>query len=94
MDHHLEAKFARSGEYGYVTSCPSNLGTGMRASVMIRLPNLTGSDDIYAERAQAQPKEYWNDACPIEWYHQSCVGFKSYEKLSTTQWYCPLCREK
>jgi len=39
-------KFARSDKYGYVTSCPSNLGTGMRASVHIKLPNLTkgGSD--------------------------------------------------
>ena len=35
-----------------------------------------------------------NDACPIEWFHQSCVGFKSYEKLSTSLWYCPLCRGK
>jgi len=39
-------EFARSKKYGYVTSCPSNLGTGMRASVHIKLPNLTkgGSD--------------------------------------------------
>ncbi len=33
--------FARSEKYGYVTSCPSNLGTGMRASLHLRLPNLT-----------------------------------------------------
>ena len=26
-------EFARDKNYGYVTSCPSNLGTGMRASV-------------------------------------------------------------
>ena len=38
--------FARSVKYGYVTSCPTNLGTGMRASVHVKLPNLTrdGSD--------------------------------------------------
>jgi len=24
-------KFAKSDKYGYVTSCPSNLGTGMRS---------------------------------------------------------------
>jgi len=34
-------KFATSEKYGYVTSCPSNLGTGMRASVHIKVPNLT-----------------------------------------------------
>jgi protein-arginine kinase len=39
-------KFAVSPDYGVVTSCPTNLGTGMRASVHIPLPNLTkdGSD--------------------------------------------------
>lgn len=34
-------EFAKSDKYGYVTSCPSNLGTGMRASVHIKIPNLT-----------------------------------------------------
>jgi len=38
--------FGKSPWAGYVTSCPSNLGSGMRASVHIPLPNLTknGSD--------------------------------------------------
>lgn len=35
------SKFAHSPDYGYVTSCPTNLGTGMRASVHIKIPNLT-----------------------------------------------------
>ena len=35
-------KFAKSVKYGFVTSCPTNLGTGMRASVHVRLPALTG----------------------------------------------------
>ena len=34
-------KFAKDDNYGYVTSCPSNLGTGMRASVHVKIPNLT-----------------------------------------------------
>jgi len=34
-------KFAISPDYGVVTSCPTNLGTAMRASVHIALPNLT-----------------------------------------------------
>eukprot|EP00301_Raphidiophrys_heterophryoidea_P024422 c7926_g1_i1.p1 GENE.c7926_g1_i1~~c7926_g1_i1.p1 ORF type:complete len:369 (+),score=107.30 c7926_g1_i1:48-1154(+) len=33
--------FAKSAWAGYVTSCPTNLGTGMRASVHIALPKLT-----------------------------------------------------
>merc|ERR1712217_639252 len=34
-------EFAMSNDYGVVTSCPTNLGTGMRASLHIALPNLT-----------------------------------------------------
>eukprot|EP00579_Thalassiosira_antarctica_P009716 CAMPEP_0201919276 /NCGR_PEP_ID=MMETSP0903-20130614/8227_1 /ASSEMBLY_ACC=CAM_ASM_000552 /TAXON_ID=420261 /ORGANISM="Thalassiosira antarctica, Strain CCMP982" /LENGTH=386 /DNA_ID=CAMNT_0048455781 /DNA_START=75 /DNA_END=1235 /DNA_ORIENTATION=- len=34
-------EFAKDESYGYVTSCPSNLGTGMRASVHVKIPNLT-----------------------------------------------------
>jgi protein-arginine kinase len=39
-------KFAHSSDLGVVTSCPTNLGTGMRASVHVPIPNLTkgGSD--------------------------------------------------
>lgn len=38
--------FAKSPDYGYVTSCPTNLGSGMRASLHLQLPALTkkGSD--------------------------------------------------
>jgi protein arginine kinase len=31
-------KFAFSQEWGYLTACPTNTGTGMRASVMMHLP--------------------------------------------------------
>ena len=33
---------------GYLTSCPTNLGTGMRASVMLHLPALTSCGQIKA----------------------------------------------
>lgn len=33
--------FMYDNTYGYVAACPSNLGTALRASVHIRLPNLT-----------------------------------------------------
>lgn len=43
-------KFATSSDYGCVTSCPTNLGTGMRASVHIKLPKLTtGGSDVKAK---------------------------------------------
>ncbi|MDR1094708.1 MAG: protein arginine kinase [Clostridiales bacterium] len=34
-------KYAFDGELGYLTACPTNLGTGMRASAMMFLPALT-----------------------------------------------------
>jgi protein arginine kinase len=38
MEEHLSYAFDR--HYGYLTACPSNIGTGMRASVMLHLPAL------------------------------------------------------
>ena len=35
------AKFARDDHLGYITSCPTNLGTGLRASVHIKLPKIS-----------------------------------------------------
>jgi creatine kinase/arginine kinase len=34
------AKFAHDEHLGYITSCPTNLGTALRASVHIHLPHL------------------------------------------------------
>jgi creatine kinase len=47
--------FARSKDYGYVTSCPTNLGTGMRASVHIPLPNLTSDGTDSKAKAICKP---------------------------------------
>jgi protein arginine kinase len=33
-------KFAFNDQFGYLTQCPTNLGTGMRASIMLHLPAL------------------------------------------------------
>ena len=42
LDDALEQKldYAFSSALGYLTSCPTNVGTGMRASVMMHLPGL------------------------------------------------------
>lgn len=47
---------ARSPDYGNVTSCPTNMGTGMRCSVHVPLPNLTkdGTD----KKAKAAAKQF------------------------------------
>jgi len=43
LDDFIDGKveYAFSEKYGYLTSCPTNLGTGIRASVMLHLPALT-----------------------------------------------------
>jgi protein arginine kinase len=42
LDDKVEERvtFAFSDEFGYLTACPTNVGTGMRASVMLHLPAL------------------------------------------------------
>lgn len=37
---------AYSSQWGYLTACPTNVGTGMRASVMLHLPCLTMTNQI------------------------------------------------
>ena len=37
---------AYTGEFGYLTACPTNLGTGLRASVMMHLPGLVISEQM------------------------------------------------
>lgn len=48
LDNRLEESlsYAFSSKLGYLTACPSNLGTGMRASVMLHLPGLILTEEI------------------------------------------------
>ncbi len=43
LDDFIDSReeYAFSDRYGYLTACPTNLGTGLRASVMLHLPALT-----------------------------------------------------
>jgi protein arginine kinase len=48
MDRELGAHvpFAFHREFGYLTACPTNVGTGLRASVLIHLPGLVLTKEI------------------------------------------------
>ncbi len=48
VDDGLSANFdfAFDEKWGYLTACPSNLGTGMRASIMVFLPGLARSGGL------------------------------------------------
>jgi creatine kinase/arginine kinase len=50
---HIETKckFARDDHLGYITSCPTNLGTALRASVHIKLPKLAKNKALFNEIA-------------------------------------------
>ncbi len=48
LDDKLEQKldFAFDKKWGYLSACPTNLGTGLRGSVMVHLPALNMTDSI------------------------------------------------
>lgn len=48
LDNKLEENmnFAFDEKLGYLTACPTNLGTGLRASVMLHLPSLVMAKEI------------------------------------------------
>ena len=56
IDDMIEAKvdYAFSPRYGYLTACPTNLGTGIRVSVMLHLPALkmTGQTEKFFNAAK------------------------------------------
>jgi protein arginine kinase len=39
-------EYAFNNDYGYLTSCPTNIGTGMRASVFMHLPGLVFTNEV------------------------------------------------
>ena len=41
-----EVQYAYHDQYGYITSCPTNIGTGMRASVLLHLPGLVFTNEV------------------------------------------------
>ena len=57
IDNMIEEKvdYAFSPRYGYLTACPTNLGTGIRVSVMLHLPALkmTGQIEKFLNAAKA-----------------------------------------
>jgi protein arginine kinase len=44
LEEHLH--FAFSDRWGYLTACPTNVGTGLRASILVHLPGLVLTGDI------------------------------------------------
>lgn len=55
VEANIDGGCAMSPDYGVVTSCPTNIGTGMRASLHIPLPNLTADGTDAKAKAIAKP---------------------------------------
>ncbi|CAA6801631.1 MAG: Putative ATP:guanido phosphotransferase YacI (EC [uncultured Sulfurovum sp.] len=62
--------FSYSEKLGYITSCPTNLGTAMRASVHIALPNLSNRMDKFT----AITKQYHLQIRGIDGEHTQSKG--------------------
>ncbi len=56
VDDHIEAQLdiAYSPRFGYLTACPTNVGTGLRVSAMLHLPGLRLSGEIEKVRKAAK----------------------------------------
>merc|ERR1711874_283970 len=85
--------FALSEQYGYIHSCPTNLGTGMRASVMIDLPGYTkeGLDALKkrCEELAVQPRGTRGesggfDGCTYDVSNKHRLGHSEVELIQTT----------
>ena len=55
IEKEAAGSFAYSQDYGAITTCPTNLGTGMRASIHLKLPNLTAGGAIDRAKEIAKP---------------------------------------
>ncbi|CAA6814112.1 MAG: Putative ATP:guanido phosphotransferase YacI (EC [uncultured Sulfurovum sp.] len=77
--------FAYSERLGYISSCPTNLGTAMRASVHIKLPNLSQN----MEQFKAITQKYFLQIRGVDGEHtQSKEGIfdiSNYRRLGITE---------
>lgn len=88
-------KVAFNADFGYITSCPTNLGCGMRASVMMFLPALTITrqidsviDDLADARITVRGVYGEGSATQGSMYqisNQACLGMSEQQILENVQ---------
>ncbi len=62
-------KFSFSKKYGFLTTCPSNIGISMRASVHIKLPRLSEQNELLyktADKYKLQIRGTYGEKSSIE----------------------------
>ena len=102
LDSELEKslEFAFDPTLGYLTTCPTNLGTGLRASAMLHLPGLVLSPVARAQMSEAQlnmiqrhvllPRESVADdiAGAVVWLASDLSGFVTGQIISADGGIC------
>lgn len=83
------------GDFGFLTACPTNLGTGMRASVMMFLPALTMAGQMQKIAEQLSTKHltvrgvYGESSTPTGYMYQvsnqSCIRMTEKQILDMVQ---------
>ena len=68
IDKAIEAKhpYAFDERFGYLTACPTNVGTGLRASVMLHLPALTMSVELHDSFAASFNWDTLYEVCTVK----------------------------
>jgi protein arginine kinase len=56
-------EYAFSRDWGYLTACPSNVGTGLRVSVMLHIPALAATECPRVRGDQSKGQRAGRDAC-------------------------------
>ena len=81
-------RFAFDRRLGYLTACPTNLGTGLRASVMLFLPGLTRTKNmetvvgIMSDLGHTVRGVYGEGSAP---FWRSCASNRSRGKICSTR---------
>ncbi|MDY6367034.1 MAG: ATP--guanido phosphotransferase [Clostridia bacterium] len=93
LEKHLDVAF--SERFGYLTACTTNVGTGMRASVMMFLPGLTAGGKI--SMLDEEVKSYGltirgvygegsaAEGCVYQISNESTLGLSEYELIKSVE---------
>jgi len=65
--------YAHSEHLGYITTCPSNVGTGLRGSVMLKLPKLYKKMGVHALEVNHRPTPPHPRVAPVRKRRCLCV---------------------
>lgn len=78
--------FEKHDKLGYLTFCPTNVGTALRASVHVRVPKLAESDKLFQvlKELNLQPRGFYGEhTWPTE---DGIYDISNRKRLGKTEW--------